>query len=158
MGFALRKLVAVIVFCISINVLVCFGRRNTGKNSGSEALYECIQAQMCKCNKPERFGGCYEHLTEKSQEWFVDQLNTCNLVEFEYGKIIEGLQNICSHDSSKLKTCFDENNSKLMQRYKEVAMGMHGPEENPAFEKARTCLEAILAFCQSSPDMCMSVG
>ncbi|CAL1281189.1 unnamed protein product [Larinioides sclopetarius] len=113
---------------------------------------------MCECDKPERFGDCYEELTEKTQKWLVDQLNSCELVVIEYGQITEGMKKVCTLENNQFKPCFDEANSKLMKHYKEVATGMHGPEESPAFEKARKCIEAIVSFCESTPDMCMSVG
>ncbi|GBN60781.1 hypothetical protein AVEN_118110-1 [Araneus ventricosus] len=48
-----------------------------------------------------------------------------------------------------------DSSSTRPYRSREAAAGMHGPDESPGFAKARKCLEAILAFCESTPDMCM---
>ncbi|GBO03325.1 hypothetical protein AVEN_48563-1 [Araneus ventricosus] len=114
MGFAVRRFVGVIALCLSINALLCSGRK---KKQSSDALFECVLKQTCDCDKPQRFGDCYGQLTEQSQNWMVDQLNSCNLVELEYGLFTEGMQKLCSVANNEFKPCFDESNTQLMKRY-----------------------------------------
>ncbi|GBO08731.1 hypothetical protein AVEN_130644-1 [Araneus ventricosus] len=149
MGFG--KLTVVIALCLSINALLCLGR----KKPGTDILYECVWSQSCKCKKPDRFVSCYKYLTETSQRWIVDQFNACCPVELEYGVDGLGLQNVCSIDDKEFKRCSDEFLSHFKKRYAEAAIGLHGPDESPAFEKGRACLEAIVSFCESNPDGCM---
>ncbi|CAL1281190.1 unnamed protein product [Larinioides sclopetarius] len=76
----------------------------------------------------------------------------------EYNSVGEGLQNTCSLDENEFKRCYDELISKFKKRYGEASMGMHGPDEIPAFEEGRKCLEAILIFCEANPEGCVSTG
>ncbi|GBN09406.1 hypothetical protein AVEN_36819-1 [Araneus ventricosus] len=157
MSLAVGRLIAVIAVCLSMNALLCLGRKKPG-NDGNESLYECVKKQMCDCGNPERFGDCNARLTEQSQRWMVDQLNSCNLFEVEYGQFTEGLRKLCSFPDNDFKPCFDEANRQFRKLYAEVSTGMRGPDETKGFVEGRTCLESIIDFCDSSPDFCMSVG
>ncbi|GBN32969.1 hypothetical protein AVEN_123574-1 [Araneus ventricosus] len=155
MGFVISRFVIVIVLCFSISALLCLGRK---KKSVNKALQACAHTQMCECGISQRFGDCYEYLTENSRRWLVDELNSCNLVELEYGQTAEAMQKLCSVDPDEFRPCFDETNSKLMKRTVAAATGIYGPDESSAFAKSRICIEAILAFCDSTSDMCMSIS
>ncbi|XP_055942833.1 uncharacterized protein LOC129972646 [Argiope bruennichi] len=155
MAFSQPRLVIVIVLCFSIKAFLCSARRS---KSGNEALLQCTLKQMCECGIRQRFEDCYNELTDNSKIWMVDELNTCNLVQLEYDEVQEDIDKICTLDREELRPCFNEFNNKATRRIIEASSGMHGPYESPAFERARKCSEAIVAFCQSTPDMCMSIG
>ncbi|GBO04137.1 hypothetical protein AVEN_53006-1 [Araneus ventricosus] len=80
------------------------------------------------------------------------------MVNFEYEDISNRMQDSCSIDDKEFKPCYDEIYSHYKKRYTEIVTGMHGQDEGGAFEKARACLEAIVNFCESDPDGCVSVG
>ncbi|GBN29821.1 hypothetical protein AVEN_129082-1 [Araneus ventricosus] len=106
----------------------------------------------------QQFNGGVGGPRRGSQRWVVDQYNACCPFELDYDLVGLGLENICSIDDKEFKRCSDEFLSHFKKRYAEAAIGLHGPDESPAFEKGRACLEAIVSFCESNPDGCMSTG
>ncbi|GBN32961.1 hypothetical protein AVEN_123568-1 [Araneus ventricosus] len=134
MDSVVSRVITMILLYIFSNSLVSLGRKSP-KND--DALYECVQKQMCECDIPQRFSDCFSMMTDNSQKWLVGVLNSCQLVELQNGEVTSTLKKLCALDRFQFKPCFNGANIQLKQRVITSSTGIYGADESPSFEKAR---------------------